>query len=159
MDAITDPDALAEETCIVGLIHPESKGILKSLPIDAKTKTRSLLQSIEGKIKDQPVCFNFFLAVLKKQPGLANLGATLQKIYGSYYFSNCMDTMRRYMIFLCGMGCPNSLIIPYPRERGPTTECRPTPHFGLNFLLRSNVYSNMHPCAAALKNAILMAGL
>ncbi len=27
--------------------------------------------------------------------------------------------------------------VPYPRERGPTTECRPTPHFWLNFLLRS----------------------
>ena len=57
--------------------------MLKSFPVDAKTKTRSLLQSIEGKIKDQPVCFHVFLAVLKKLPGLAaNLGATLQKIYG-----------------------------------------------------------------------------
>ena len=50
-------------------------------------------------------------------------------------------------------------IIPYPRERGPTTECRPTPHFGLKFLLRSSVYSNMHPCVAALENAAEMAGL
>jgi hypothetical protein len=37
---------------------------------------------------------------------------------------------------------------PYPRERGPTTECRPTPHFWLNSLLRSNVYSNMRPCVS-----------
>ena len=29
----------------------------------------------------------------------------------------------------------NYIIIPYPRERGLTMECRPTPHFGLNFLL------------------------
>ena len=43
--------------------------------------------------------------------------------------------------------------VPYPRERGPTTECRPTPHFGLNFLLRSSVYSNMRPCVAALESA------
>ena len=57
--------------------------MLKSFPADAKTKARSLLQSIEGKIKDQPVCFNVFLAVLKKLPGLANLGGTLQKIYGN----------------------------------------------------------------------------
>ena len=56
--------------------------MLKSFPADAKTKARSLLQSIEGKINDQPVCFNLFLAVLKKQPGLTNLGATLQKTYG-----------------------------------------------------------------------------
>ena len=33
----------------------------------------------------------------------------------------------------------------YTHERGPT------PHFGLNFLLRSNVYSNMCPCVAALE--------
>ena len=56
--------------------------MLQSFPADAKTKARSLLQSIEGKIKDQPICFNLFLAVLKKLPGLANLGATLQKTYG-----------------------------------------------------------------------------
>ena len=47
----------------------------------------------------------------------------------------------------------------YPCERGPTTECRPTPHFGLNFLLRSSVYSNMRPCVAALENPAQMAGL
>ena len=48
--------------------------------------------------------------------------------------------------------------IPYPRERGSTMEYRPTPHFGLNLLLRSNVYSNMRPCVAALENAAQMAG-
>ena len=47
----------------------------------------------------------------------------------------------------------------YLRERGPTTECRPTPHFGLNFLQRSSVYSNMHPCVAALEIVAQMAGL
>ena len=51
------------------------------------------------------------------------------------------------------------LYIPYPHKRGPTTEYRPTPHFGLNFLLRSNVYSNMRPCVAALENTAQMAGL
>ena len=29
----------------------------------------------------------------------------------------------------------------------------PTPHYRLNILQRSNVYSNMHPCVAALENA------
>ena len=82
MDAITDPDALAEAACEVGLIHPESKEILKSLPVDAKTKTHSLLQSIEGKIKAQPIYCQVFLAVLKKLSGLANLGAILQRTYG-----------------------------------------------------------------------------
>ena len=51
------------------------------------------------------------------------------------------------------------LDVPYPRERGPTTECPSTPHFGLNFLLRPSVYSNMRPCVAALENAAQMAGL
>ena len=46
------------------------------------------------------------------------------------------------------------IIIPYPRERGPTMEYPPTPHFGLNFLLRSSVYSNMRPCVAALKTQL-----
>ena len=47
----------------------------------------------------------------------------------------------------------------YPRERGPTTECRLTLHFRLNFLQKSSVYSNMRPCVAALENAAQMAGL
>ena len=33
------------------------------------------------------------------------------------------------------------------------------PNFGLKFLLRSSVYSNMHPCVAALENTAQMAGL
>jgi hypothetical protein len=82
VDAITDPDVLAEESCTIGLIHPESKRMLQSFPVDAKTKARCLLQSIEGKLKDQPIYFHLFLAVLKKLPGLANLGTTLQKTYG-----------------------------------------------------------------------------
>ena len=32
-------------------------------------------------------------------------------------------------------------VLPYPRKREPTTKCRPTSHFGLNFLLRSSVYN------------------
>ena len=80
--AITDPDAVAEEACKVGLIHPESKKILQSLPVDTKTKARSLLQSIEGKIEGQPLLFHHFLALLKKLPGLADLGIILQKTYG-----------------------------------------------------------------------------
>ena len=82
MDAITDPDGLAEETCKIGLIHPESKRMLQSFPVNAKTKAHSLLQSIEGKVKDQPVYFHHFLALLRKLPGLTNLGTALQKSYG-----------------------------------------------------------------------------
>ena len=49
--------------------------------------------------------------------------------------------------------------VPYPWERGPTMECQPTPHFGLNFLLRSNVYLNMCAWVASLENATQRAGL
>ena len=64
---------------------------------------------------------------------------------------------RAWMIhFVCVCVCAAAMhilaIVPYHCERGPTTEYWPTPHFGLNFLLRSNVYSNtMHPCVAALE--------
>ena len=54
---------------------------------------------------------------------------------------------------------PSTWLVPYPHERGPTTECQPTPNFRLNFLLRSRIYSNMRPCVAALENAAQMAGL
>ncbi len=40
----------------------------------------------------------------------------------------------------------------YLREKGPTTEYRPTPHFGLNFLLRSKDYSNMRPYVSAMEH-------
>ena len=86
VDAITDPDALAEEACKVDLIHPESKRILQSLPIDTKTKSRSLLQSIEGKIKNEAVLFHHFLALLKKLPRLTNLGIILQRTYSIVIF-------------------------------------------------------------------------
>ena len=35
---------------------------------------------------------------------------------------------------------------------GPTTVYWHTPHFGLNFLLKSSDYSNIHSCVAALEN-------
>ena len=43
--------------------------------------------------------------------------------------------------------------VPYLREKGPTMEYWPTPHFGFNFLLRSKVYSNMRPYVAVLEHA------
>ena len=63
-----------------------------------------------------------------------------------YWTSYCMQLMK-------------IILLPYPLERGPTTEYRPTSQFGLNFLLRSNVHSNMRQCVAALENVTQMAGL
>ena len=66
----------------------------------------------------------------------------------------------KLMMIVCVLDPPSpQKQIPYPRERGPTTECRPDPHFGLNFQPRSNVYSNVRPCVAALENAAQKAGL
>ena len=108
----------------------------------------------------------------------------LQYSFTSPHTTSCLGVLRSIFIFLfhlqldsclhqfvvslaSSLGKPsiNSGVstvhnnIPYPRERGPTTECPPTPHFGLNFLLRSSVYSNMRPCVAALEKAAQMASL
>ena len=59
------------------------------------------------------------------------------------------------MAYLCHpylqcMESTDSMIL-YPHERAPTKKYRPTPHFGLNFLLSSNVYLNIRPCVTALE--------
>ena len=82
INSVTDPDALAEEACRVGLLHSDVKDMMLSLPVDAKTKARSLLQSIEGKVKGQPNLFHRLLAVLRNLPELTDLANLLQKTYG-----------------------------------------------------------------------------
>ena len=85
VDTISDPDCLADESSKIGLVHPETKDMLMSMPVDSRTKSRSLLQSIEGKIKSQPHLFHHFLALLKKLPGLTDLGVLLRKTYGKNF--------------------------------------------------------------------------
>ena len=41
-------------------------------------------------------------------------------------------------------------------KEGPLRNVGPPPYFGLYFLLRSSVYSNMHPCVASLESAAQM---
>ena len=76
--------------CKVGLIDPDS---IQLLPSDAKTKARSLLQSIGVKVQGEPVYFHHFLALIKKLPGhgvrVANLGVILQKAYGMTIVAFC----------------------------------------------------------------------
>ena len=45
-------------------------------------------------------------------------------------------------------------------KEGPLGNIGPPPtlQFGLNLLLRSNIYLNMRPCVAALENAAQMTG-
>ena len=39
-------------------------------------------------------------------------------------------------------------------KEGPLWNIGPPPHFGLNFLLRSNVYLNVRPCVSALETQL-----
>ena len=63
----------------------------------------------------------------------------------------------------CTMKCssmnfePISIIVPSQKRAHYGISAHP--HFVLNFLLRSSVYSNMCPCVAALENAAQMANL
>ena len=82
INSVTDPDALAEEACRVGLVDPDIKDMLVLSSAGAKTKARSLLQSIEGKIKGQPNLFHRLLAVLRNLPELTDLANILQMTYG-----------------------------------------------------------------------------
>ena len=77
-------DSFAEEACRVGIVNPEVKDVLLPLPLDIKAKARSLLQSIEGKIKGQPTVFHRLLSVLRNMPiPVVNAVATdLQNKYG-----------------------------------------------------------------------------
>ena len=58
-------DSFAEEACRVGIVSPEVKDVILPLPLDTKTKARSLLQSIEERIKGQPTVFHQLLSVLQ----------------------------------------------------------------------------------------------
>ena len=88
VDAIADPDGLADEACKAGLFPPEFKQELLSLPYDTKTRTLSLVWSIRDKVECDPLFFHHFVGLLKKLPGLASLGITLQRTYGITKYNN-----------------------------------------------------------------------
>ena len=101
---------------------------------------------------------NFALSLEVKISVIQAVSIVLLCINGDI-FQNREEFQRRNIMVCTGLSlCTTCASLPYPRERGPTTEYQPTPHFGLNLLLRSNVYSNMRPCVAALENAAQMAG-
>lgn len=81
MESIKDPDALAEAACCVGLVNRDAVTLLHGWSGDAKAKTRSLLQIIEGKVKDQRHHFLEFLTVLRSLR-LTGLVSRLQLSYG-----------------------------------------------------------------------------
>ena len=86
VESIKDPDALAEAACSAGLVNQDILIVLRGCGLsgDAKAKTRSLLQIIEGKVKDQCHHFLEFLTVLRSLH-LSELVSQLQNSYGQLY--------------------------------------------------------------------------
>ena len=80
-------DAFTQETCRVGIISPEVKEVILPLPVDTKTKARSLLQSIEARIKGQPTVFHRLLSVLRNLPFpvVNDVATVLLTKYGNKY--------------------------------------------------------------------------
>ena len=78
-------ECFVDEACKVGLIHPEVRQMLLSLSADTNEKARSLLMTIEGKLKKQPLYFHHLLAVLTNLPQseMNAVATTLQKKYGN----------------------------------------------------------------------------
>ena len=83
VESIKDPDALAEAACGVGLVSADMKDIIIGFS-DAQAKTRSLLQMIEGKVKNDSIHFHQFVAMLMNLPGLNQLASRLQASYGGF---------------------------------------------------------------------------
>lgn len=81
VQSIKDPDALAEAACSVGLLNQDALMLLRGWSGDAQAKSRSLLQIIEGKVKDQFHLFHQFLTVLRSLR-LYELVSRLQHSYG-----------------------------------------------------------------------------
>ena len=85
VQSIKDPDALAEAACSVGLVNQDALILLRCWSGDAQSKTRSLLQIIEGKVKDQCHHFHQFLTVLRSLR-LTKLMSRLQNAYGQFFY-------------------------------------------------------------------------
>ena len=80
--SIRDPDALAEAACRANLVSPNVI-VRYGCFSDVQGKTRLLLQIIKGKVKDHPLSFHQFLAVLWSLSGLTQLASCLQASYGN----------------------------------------------------------------------------
>ena len=85
VSSIKDPDALAEEACKLELVSAEVKDVIISGCFgEVENKCRSLLQSIESKVKGQDLHFHQFLAALRRLPDLSQLASELQSSYGRF---------------------------------------------------------------------------
>ena len=66
-----------------GLISPEVKETILSFPADAKARARSLLMSVEKKIKGQPNYFHRLLSLLRGLPN-PEFNAVASKLLSAY---------------------------------------------------------------------------
>ena len=83
VESIKDPDALAEAACRASLVSADMKDMIIGFS-DAQAKTRSLLQMIEGKVKNDCNLLHKFLTVLGSLR-LAKLVSRLQDSYSKLY--------------------------------------------------------------------------
>jgi hypothetical protein len=83
VESIKDPDALAEAACRANLISADMKDMIVVFH-DSQAKTRSLLQIIEGKVKNDCNLFHKFLTVLRILH-LTELVSRLQDSYSKLY--------------------------------------------------------------------------
>ena len=102
VESIKDPDPLAEAACCVGLVNQDALVLLRGCGLsgDAKAKTRSLLQIIEGKVKDQRHHFLEFLTVLRSLR-LTGLVSRLQLSYGELYLVYEFNQGGDNIVFSC----------------------------------------------------------
>ena len=81
MTSIKDPDALAAAACTADLMNSQDAlSLLRGWSGDTQAKTHSLLQIIEGKVKNDCNHFHKFLSVL----GSLHLTEVVSRLQNSY---------------------------------------------------------------------------
>ena len=83
VSAIQDPDRLAEDAAIAGLILRPVKDSLISAVLPAHDKASTVLLTIEEQIRERPQLLHTrVIPVLRTQPGLGRVVSGLQASYG-----------------------------------------------------------------------------
>jgi hypothetical protein len=98
VESIKDPDAVAEAACRADLVSTDMKDMIVGFS-DPQAKTRSLLQMIEGKVKNDCNLFHKFLAALRSLR-LTELVSRLQNSYSKLYYENLCQEIEANVYFI-----------------------------------------------------------